>query len=266
MKKKVGLALGAGSTKGFAHIGVLQVLEEHHIPIDLIAGSSIGAIVASIYAAGTDLHLLEKFVLQMNIRDYLDIGKLGAGGLIRGDKLEALIRLLTHRKRFEETNIPLYCMTVDAAAGELIAMHEGEISRAVRASMSIPGIFVPVSIDGRVYVDGGVIERLPCGVLRENGADVVLAVDVGYCGGEYDVQGMNAYDMINRSIDIMQWEITKLHKVDADVLLVPQVLFVRGHFATKESRAVIEEGRRVAEEAMPEILALLEQQGIPLKE
>ena len=81
MKKKVGLALGAGSTKGFAHIGVLQVLEEHHIPIDLIAGSSIGAIVASIYAAGTDLHLLEKFVLQMNIRDYLDIGKLGAGGL-----------------------------------------------------------------------------------------------------------------------------------------------------------------------------------------
>lgn len=266
MKKKVGIALGAGSTKGFAHIGVLQVLEENHIPIDLIAGSSIGAIVASIYAAGTDLHMLEKFALHMNMREYLDLGKPSAGGLIRGNRIEELIRLFTHRKNFDETRIPLYCVAVDAAHGELVALHEGAVSRAARASMSIPGIFMPVEIDGRIYVDGGVIERIPCSILRKNGADVVIAVDVGYCGGYYDVQGMNAYELINRSIDIMQWEITKLRKAEADVMLVPQVLFVRGHFDTREAKAVIDEGRRVAEEALPQIFALLAANEIPLTE
>lgn len=266
MKKKVGVALGAGSTRGFAHIGVLQVLEENRIPVDMIAGSSIGAIIAAIYAAGSDMFMLEKFALQMNLREYLDLGKPSAGGLIRGNRIEELIRIFTHSLNFEDTKIPLYCVAVDAALGELVVLHEGLVSRAARASMSIPGIFVPVQIEGRTYVDGGVIERVPCRTLRENGADVIISVDVGYCGGEYDVTAMNAYELINRSIDIMQWEITKLQKLDTDVLLVPQVLFVKGHFDTKESKAVIDEGRRVAQAALPEIFARFKEHGIALKE
>lgn len=262
---KVGLALGAGSTKGFAHIGVLQVLEENHIPIDLVAGSSIGAIVGGIYAAGTDLRLLERFALQLNLREYLDVGRPRSGGLLRGDRLEELIALLTHRADFAHTRIPFYSVAVDAAMGEAVVLHSGPVSRAVRASMSIPGIFMPVEINGRMYVDGGVIERIPCRALREAGADVVIGVDVGYTGGYYDVSGMNAYEYINRSIDIMQWEMAKLRREDADVMLVPQVLFVRGHFDTKTAREVIEEGRRVAREALPEIRAALERAGIPLR-
>lgn len=266
MAGKVGVALGAGSTKGFAHIGVLQMLQEHHVPIDMISGSSIGAIIASIFAAGSNMYLLEKFALQMNMRDYLDIGRPRSGGLLRGNRIEELIRLFTHRMDFSDTRIPLYCAAVDAAEGELVMLHEGSVSRAARASMSIPGIFAPVEIDGHTYVDGGVIERIPCSVLRENGADVILAVDVGYCGGYYDVAGMNAYELINRSIDIMQWEITKLRKLDADVMLSPKVLFVHGHFDTKSAQAVIAEGRRVAEEALPSILETLEAHAIPLTE
>lgn len=265
MEKKVGIALGAGSTKGFAHIGVLQVLEENHIPIDIVAGSSIGAIIGAIYAAGTDLHLLEKFATQMNMREYFDIGKPSAGGLLRGDRLEELIAVLTHRFDFSDTRIPFYCVAVDAARGEAVALHDGQVSRAVRASMSIPGIFMPVQIDGRTYIDGGVIDRIPCGVLREKGADVVIGVDVGYSGGYYEVSGMNAYEYINRSIDIMQWEMAKLRREDADVMLVPQVLFVRGHFDTKTAETVVEEGRRVANEALPAIREVLERAGIPLR-
>lgn len=266
MTGKVGLALGAGSTKGYAHIGVLQVLEENRIPIDMISGCSIGSIIAGIYAAGTDLHLLEKLALELDIKSMLDVGKLTAGGLIRGDKIEELIGLLTHQKQIPDTKIPLFVIAADAGSGELVIFRNGPVKRAVRASMSIPAIFTPVEIDGRYYVDGGVIERVPCGLLREEGADVVISVDVGYTGGEIDVAHMNAYEMINRSIDIMQWHMTKAMTYDSDILLMPQVLYVRGHFDTKSAKSVIDEGRRVAEEALPSILALLKEKGIPLRD
>jgi len=255
---KIGLALGAGSTKGYAHLGVLEVLQENHIQIDMIAGSSIGAIVAAIYACGTNIPLLEKFALQLNLREYMDIGKPSGGGLLKGDRLEALIRILTHNKSFEQTNIPLYCTAVNAGSGELEILQSGNVARAVRASMSIPGIFRPVEIDGGFYIDGGVLERIPCRVLRDNGADIVIGVDVGYTGGDFDVSGMNAYGYINRAIDIMQWKITKGQDNVADIMMMPQVLFVEGHFDTKNAAFVIDEGRRVAEEALPQIKRMIE--------
>jgi len=264
MSGKVGLALGAGSTKGYAHIGVLQVFEENGIPIHMISGCSIGSIIAGIYASGTDLRLLEKMALELNVKSLLDVGNPRAGGLIRGEKIEDLMGILTHQKQVEETNIPLYIIAADAGNGELKVFTRGPVKRAIRASMSIPGIFTPVCIDGRFYVDGGVIERVPCDVLRRGGADVVISVDVGYLGGEIEVAGMNAYEMINRSIDIMQWRMTKITEIDADVQIAPQVLFVKGHFDTKSALTVIEEGRRAAEEALPAIRQLLREKDIPL--
>ena len=135
---------------------------------------------------------------------------------------------------------------------------EGKIHSAVRASMSIPGIFMPVALNGRVYVDGGVIDRIPSKVLRERGADVVIGVDVGYRGGDFDVDGANAYLLLNHSVDVMQWEITKLRGNEEDLLLVPEVLFVKGHFQMDRAKDVINEGRRVATEALPKIRELLE--------
>lgn len=263
-KKKLGLALGAGSTKGFAHIGVLQVLEENGITIDCVSGSSIGAIVGGIYSVGTDLHLLEKFVESVNVWEYLDLAlPRPAGGLLKGERMQELIRLLTHNKTFAGTKIPFTCVAVDLAEGKLTEFHEGALADAIRASMSIPAIFSPVQLNGHTYVDGGVIERVPCRAAKSLGADVVIGVDVGYKGGAVDVSGMNLYQQYNRCADIMQWEITKLRMGAADIMLTPDLSFVKGHFGTGEAQRCVEEGRRAATEALPDIQRLLKRSLLP---
>lgn len=256
MTKKIGLALGAGSTKGFAHIGVLEALKENGIPVDMISGCSMGAIIGAIYAAGSDMRMLEKFVLALNLKEYLDLKNPFTGGLIGGDRLEELIRILTHDKDFSEAVTPFCCVAVDAENGRLDVLEQGKMYRAVRASMSIPAIFRPVQLYGKTYIDGGVMERVPCRVLRDRGMDAVIAVDVGYHGNETDVSGMNAYQLMNHTISIMTWEITKLREEDADITLVPEVLYVKGHFQMDKIAETIAEGRRVAEEAMPQIRRL----------
>ena len=267
MPGKVGLALGAGSAKGFAHIGVLQVLEENHIPVDMISGSSMGAIIGSIYAVGTNLSLLRQFIRTINVRDYLDLSNPVSGGLVRGDRIEELIRVFTHNKDFGQTRIPFLCVAVDAEKGELVVLNEGKLHKSVRASMSIPGIFTPAEVDGHFYVDGGIIDRVPCRVLKEHGMDVVIGVDVGYRGGGFDLSVSNPYQQINHTLDIMQWEITKLRTIDADIVLIPHVReLVKGRISISGSDACVEEGRRVTREALPEILRILEEKGIPLRQ
>ena len=255
-KKRIGLALGAGSTKGFAHIGVLQVLQENRIPIDMIAGSSMGSIIGSFYVVGCDMYMLEKYLMTLDLRKYLDAANPFTGGLIKGERLQELIQIFTHNKTFAETNIPFCCVAVDAQSGKLDVLESGKLYEAVRASMSIPAIFSPVQLNGKTYIDGGVIERVPCTALRNRGMDVVIAVDVGYHGAETDVTDMNAYQLMNHTINIMQWEIARLREEDADLTLVPLVQYIKGHFQMDSVAASIEEGRRVALEALPQIRAL----------
>lgn len=268
MTKTVGLALGSGSTKGIAHIGVIQVLEENGVPIDIIAGSSAGAIIGAIYAVGTDLNMLGKFFASMSSREYMDmtLPRMGKGGLIKGDRLQEMIRLFTHDKTFEQTRIPFLCMAVDAETGELITFNSGKkLHECVRASMSIPGVFVPIRIDGRLCVDGGVLERVPCIPLREAGADVVIGVDVGYRGEPRRIETPTVRNILDNTLDIMQWEITRLRLQAADVLLCPNVRGMMKRFSTVRTDDCICEGRRVAEEALPRILEALKEKDIPLR-
>ncbi|MDP3448847.1 MAG: patatin-like phospholipase family protein, partial [Eubacteriales bacterium] len=127
MRKKLGLALGAGSTRGFAHIGVLQELDKAGIHIDMISGSSMGAIIGGIYSVGTDLYLLERFIKSIKLYDYLDVKLTLSGGLLRGDRLEGLVRTLTHNKTFAETKTPFCCVAVDAETGKLDVLDEGPL-------------------------------------------------------------------------------------------------------------------------------------------
>ena len=258
MKKKVGLALGAGSAKGFAHIGVLQALEEAGIGIDMISGSSMGAIIGGIYSVGTDLYLLERFIKSIKLYDYLDVKLPLSGGVLKGERLQELVRVFTHNKTFAETKTPFCCVAVDAETAKLDVLEDGPLHESIRASMSIPAFFEPVKLNGKTYIDGGVLERVPCKTLRDHGMDVVIGVDVGYHGDIKDVSAMGAYSLMNHTISIMQWELTKYRRAESDIMLVPEVLFVRGRFQTDQAGATIEEGRRAVIEALPQIRRLIE--------
>lgn len=269
MTGKVGLALGSGSVKGLAHIGVLQVFEESGVPIDMIAGSSIGAIIGSVYAVGTDLRMLTRFISALSTKHFMDVTvpRAGRGGIIKGEAMNEIIRIFTHNKTFEETQIPFVCVAVDAETGEAVYYWEGKkLHECVRASMAMPGLFMPAHIDGRILIDGGVIERVPCIPLKEAGMEVVIGVDVGYRGEPQLMERVTVRSLADRAIDIMQWEITRLRLKEADIMLVPQVRELVKGFSTENADDIVEEGRRVAEESLPHILELLEKKNIPLRD
>lgn len=217
-RPKIGLALGSGGARGFAHIGVLKVFEEEKIPIDYIAGSSMGSLIGTVYATGTTAENMEKFATMFKRKFYTDyiVPKMG---FVAGKKVKELIRLLTKGKNLEDLNPQVYVIATDLLKGEKVIFKEGPIADAVRASISIPGIFVPEKIDDRLLVDGGVIDRVPVSVVKEMGADITIAVDVSYFNVEPTIQTI--YDVILQSLDIMEKEMMKYRQINTDVLIQP---------------------------------------------
>jgi NTE family protein len=248
-RPKIGLALGSGGARGMAHIGILKVLEEHAIPIDYIAGSSIGALVGSLYCVGHTPDQLRKFTTHFPQKYWLDytVPKMG---FVTGDKLKEIIRLLTKQKNIEEAQIPCSIVATNLKKGERKVFTQGPIAEAVRASISIPGIFVPEVIDGEYYVDGGVIDRVPVSVVKEMGADLVIAVDVSFFESSHAITSI--FDVIAQSIDVMEREILRYRMLDADLMLRPNV----GYYSTNkfsEVSQIIDEGERTALEMIPSI-------------
>jgi NTE family protein len=220
MRPKIGLALGSGGARGFAHLGVIKVLEEENIPIDLIAGSSMGALVASLYASGLGIERLYKLAKAFKRNDYIDL-TVPKMGLISGRRIKEFVRLLTKGKRIEDLHIPIGIVATDLQKCEKVVFRTGLIADAVRASISIPGIFVPEQIDGRLLVDGGVIDRIPVSVAREMGADIVIAVDVSHVKVNEEISSI--FDVILQSIDILQDELVRHREVASDVMIRPRV-------------------------------------------
>lgn len=255
MYPKIGLALGAGGAKGLAHIGVLQVLTKENIPINMIAGSSMGAIIGAAYAAGADLQLMEKLALNLNQSLFLDVN-LPRLGLLKGDNAMALIRLLTHNKKFSELNIPLAVVATDIERGEKVIFREGDVASAVRASMSVPGVFNPVLIKDRLLVDGAVSERLPVGILQEMGADIIIGVDVKIWSSQ-KVEINNIYAVIMQSIEILEREACKASLDLCDVLISPDVSHVSTADFSKAGEC-IERGRLAAKSKIEMIKRVIE--------
>ena len=252
MSKSVGLALGGGGTRGFAHIGVLQVLEENKIPIDYIAGTSMGSVIGGIYACGTDLHMLERIVPELNEKDYKDI-QIPRYGFLKGAKLQELIRIFTKRYDFEQAHIPLRCVAVDALSGQKVEIGEGQIDDAIRASIAVPVIFEPVRWKDRLLLDGGIVERIPIQTARNMGADIVIAVDVGYRGGSTaDTDPVHMMDYFMMTIDMMGWTAVQYQEKEADMVIVPDV--ARLDMASfRDFEISVQRGREAAEAALPDI-------------
>lgn len=252
----VGLALGSGAVRGLAHLGVLQAFLDHRVPIDLLAGSSIGALIGAVFSAGAQPRWAMKLASGLSWEHLVEI-TVPRFGFIKGDRLLSMVRILTKNKTFAELSIPLTCVAVDLEKGSEVWLSEGSVAEAVRASCSIPGVFRPYRIGDRLLVDGGVLTRVPVEPLRRQGADVVVAVDVASPEVQ-EAKVTNLMSVILRSIDIMEKEVFKSRRgrADADVWIRPDLT---GLSDTELALApeYFERGRQAAEEAMSVILPLV---------
>ena len=177
---KVGLVLGSGSSRGWAHIGVIEALQDAGIPIHLVAGCSVGAFVGAIFASG-GLELLKRYVIDMDGERMFSFSDLTLirSGLLDGDKkLRELFCMHSDKKNFDELAIPLKVAATDMHSGSQVVLDSGDLLKALRASMSYPGLFAPISHKGRWLIDGGVVDPVPVGIARAMGADMVIAVNL----------------------------------------------------------------------------------------
>lgn len=176
---RVGLALGGGAFHGAAHAGVLRVLSDEGVPIDYVAGTSAGSFVGALYADDPDVDALVPLVTEVTTKSVFDISLFrSSAGYISGARLQEWIRAHTHARNVEETKIPFAAVTTDLGSCERVVLTSGPLAASVNASCAIPGIFEPVRMYGRTFVDGGVLDGIPADVVRATGAKVVIAVDI----------------------------------------------------------------------------------------
>jgi NTE family protein len=252
---KIGLALGSGGARGFAHLGVIKVLIDAGIPIHLIAGSSMGALVGSFYGAGIDMDRLYKLSIAFKRKYFLDfiVPKMG---FISGKKIKEFIKVFTHGKNIEELSIPIGIVATDLLTGEKVVFKQGPVAEAVRASISIPGIFVPEKYNGRILVDGGVTDRVPVSVAKEMGADIVIAVDVSRVKRNAEI--ISIYDVIMQSIDIMQTEIINNREIAATIMIRPPVEIYSSRAFTNIEE-IIKLGEEETKKRLKEIVMVIDQ-------
>lgn len=226
-RPRVGLALSGGVARGNAHIGVLRVLEENNIPVDYIAGTSAGALVASGYAAGLSIEELTEVARKLRWRDVgrVTISRLGIQSNAR---MAEFVRANIPVQRFEETRIPLAIVATDLHSGLAVIMTEGDIPFAVRASCALPGWYVPVTDShGRQLVDGGLVANIPTAAARSLGADIVIAVDVNSEGAKFIGPPQSIIGVLLQSIMVVQ-RTASIHQLhDADVVIRPRTGHIR---------------------------------------
>ena len=250
---KVAVVLGAGASKGFAHIGVLKVLESNKIPVHMIVGTSAGSFVGSLYAYGFNAFELQKLSFALQKDDVVDL-TIPDNGFIKGEKLEGYINYILRNTPIEKLRIPFYAVATDFQTGKEVVFGSGNTGTAVRASCSIPGIFVPPVISGKMYVDGGVVSPVAVDAARRYGADIVIAVDISS-----DVESAmptGTIDTILQSIGIMYSKLSAVQLARADVVIKPKVGYIGSSDFSKRHEAVLE-GEKAAIEALPKILEIM---------
>ena len=254
MRPKVGLALGSGGMRGLAHVGVLQVLQREEIPVDFVAGCSIGSLIGALFCSGLCPEHILRVAQTLRKRHWLDF-IVPQMGVISGERAYETIRLLTRRRTFDQLPIPLAVVATLLEEGQEYVFTEGDVAGAVRASISVPGIFVPYVQDGKMYVDGAVMNPTPIDVARAMGSDIVIGVDLAHAGTVGAVKNM--FDVVIQSIDIMERELFKYRRHFCDILIQPDVAGISPSSFENMDQAA-RAGELAAEAAVPEIRRLLE--------
>ena len=268
-RPRLGLALSGGGARGLAHIGVLKVLEREGIPVDCLAGTSMGGVIAAAYAVGMSPAEIERQALLMarwrNLVSLADLG-LPRRGLFRGDRLLAYFERHLGQRTFADLTTPLALVAVDLNTGQEIILQEGPVAMAVRATVALPGLLAPVEMDGRRLADGGLLNNLPADVARQMDAEVVIAVDVSPKRGEIRLnhsrwapEGVaDILQVLGESVGIMMNAINeqKLRQARPEILIRPDIpAGVNAVAGYNRADELIGAGERAAEAALPRIRA-----------
>ena len=254
-KIRIGLALGGGAAKGFAHIGVIKMLEANGMRVEYIAGTSAGSVVGAMYASGMSSFELQQTALALNEDQIRDIS-LFSGGVVKGLKLQNYVNTLVNQKPIEGMKIPLAIVATKLETGERTVFTRGNTGQAVRASSSIPGVFEPVTIGQWHYVDGGIVSPVPVDAVRSLGADLVIAVDISSKASGKNPDGMMG--IVSQSISIMGQKLGEQELARADVIIRPRVATIGPAEFEQRNQAIIE-GEKAALAAIPQIKARVAQ-------
>ena len=259
---RIALVLGGGAAKGFAHIGVIKVLDAQSIKADIVAGTSVGSLVAALHGSGLDGFELQRLALEMK-ESMVSDWSLPDRGFFRGEALQDYVNRAVHNKTIEQLTRKVAIVATDLRSGHEVVFERGDTGLAVRASSSVPGVFQPARIGGREYVDGGLVSPVPVKVARRLGADLVIAVDISTRPGDRPVR--DSVDMLLRTFVIMGNALADIELRDADVVIRPET---SGLSVTDfESRHLaILEGERAALVAMPDIKRKLAEREQRLRE
>ncbi len=258
-KNKLGLVLGSGGAKGLSHIGVIKVLEENNISIDFIAGSSIGALVGGVYASTKNISIIEEVVLSTDWKKIFSlIDPAFKGGLLGGDKVKSFIKKYIGKDNFEDLLIPLSVVATNLKDGMPVVYNKGDVVTAIRASISFPLLFRAVKIDEVVLADGGLSLPVPVSVVKEMGADVVLAVnlDGDYFNKDHQKTKTRFYNTANNSLNILRYHLAKHNSKEADIVILPKTGGVNWDKFVK-GKEVIASGEEAMREKIDDLKKLL---------
>ena len=258
VKRRIGLALGGGVARGLAHIGVLKVLHQEGIEISAYAGTSAGSIVAALAAAGLSWQQMQAAVAGVSWRDLTAFSPgLPMMGLVSADRLEAFITALVGEKRIEDLSTPFAAMAVDITDGSLVTLDSGSLAAAVRASCSIPGIFEPAEVGGRLLVDGSLLNDVPADVARALGADAVIGVSLSPDRAQTAQRPQNILQVLAASFQIViNPKVRQKGIQGADVLIEPVVADI-GYHELDRAQELIQRGEAAASARLSELRRLI---------
>ncbi|WP_200918325.1 patatin-like phospholipase family protein [Jeongeupia sp. HS-3] len=248
-KVRVGLALGGGAAKGFAHIGVIKMLEANGIHVDTVAGTSAGSVVGGLYASGMDAFALQEKSFGLDEAQIRDVSLL-RGGIIKGQKLQDFVNQLVGNRPIDKFTKPFGAVATELDTGKRTVFVRGNAGQAIRASSSIPGVFEPALISGKRYVDGGIVSPVPVDAARELGADLVIAVDISAKAGGKAPSGL--IGTVNQAVVIMGQKLGEQELARAEIVIRPKVGKIGPTDFDQKNQAILE-GEKAALAAIPHI-------------
>jgi NTE family protein len=264
-KKSVGVALvlGAGGSRAIAHLGVLEVLEEEGVPIDLIVGCSGGSIVGALYADQPNIKAIKRKLIHLKAEDILDPSIVALPtGLVQGNTLQSFLVKHLRAKNFDDLEIPMVAVATNVDNNHIVLLRSGPIVPAIHASSALPPVFLPVTLYNQTLVDGGVIAPVPVQVARLYKPKLLIAVDISTPPPRFELS--NGFDILSRSLHIAFYELSRMQSSKADILLHPD-LAGYGTFDDKNNLALYEKGKATTRAAINNIKRALARRGIKLK-